>query len=70
MSVKNIINWSYERASWQWDLLCVLIMCFIFLTPKAWFVGIQNAATQTVTTAVQTVADDCGCDINSNVAPK
>lgn len=35
--MKNIINWSYERASWQWDLLCVLILIFIFATPKAWF---------------------------------
>jgi len=35
--MKNVINWSYERASWQWDILCILIMCFIFLTPKEWF---------------------------------
>lgn len=35
--MKNIINWNYERASWQWDVLCILIMCFIFLTPKEWF---------------------------------
>jgi hypothetical protein len=34
---KNIILWRYERASWQWDLLCVLILVFIFLTPKSWF---------------------------------
>jgi hypothetical protein len=62
MSVKSVINWSYERASWQWDVLCVLIMCFIFLTPKAWFEKVQNAATQTLSSAVQTVADDCHCD--------
>jgi len=35
--LKNIILWKYERASWQWDLLCFLIVLFIFLTPKAWF---------------------------------
>ena len=62
MSVKSVINWSYERASWQWDVLCLVILCFIFLTPNAWFVSVSNAATQTLTTAVQTVADDCGCD--------
>ena len=62
MGVKHVINWSYERASWQWDVLCLLILCFIFLTPKEWFVRVQNAATQTLTTAVQTVADGCeGC---------
>jgi hypothetical protein len=35
--LKDIILWKYERASWQWDLLCFLIILFIFLTPKTWF---------------------------------
>lgn len=53
--MKNIINWNYERASWQWDVLCVLIMCFIFLTPKAWFnKTTASAATQTPVSAVET----------------
>jgi hypothetical protein len=34
---KSIILWKYERASWQWDVLCLLILAFIFLTPKTWF---------------------------------
>jgi hypothetical protein len=69
MSVKSIINWSYERASWQWDVLCLVILCFIFLTPKAWFITVQNAATNTLSTAVQTVGSDCGgCDTPPVVA--
>lgn len=32
--IKNIILWSYERGSWQYDVLCVVILAFIFLTPK------------------------------------
>lgn len=35
--LKDIILWKYERASRQWDLLCFLIILFIFLTPKTWF---------------------------------
>jgi hypothetical protein len=35
--LKDIILWKYERASWQWDVLCLLIVAFIFLTPKTWF---------------------------------
>jgi len=58
--MKNIINWSYERASWQWDLLCVLILAFIFLTPKAWFDKKVSAATQTPAQVVQT-EDDRTC---------
>ena len=46
-TLKDIILWRYERASWQWDLLCFLIMLFIFLTPKSWFDKRDTLATQT-----------------------
>lgn len=46
-TLKDIILWRYERASWQWDLLCLLIMLFIFLTPKTWFDKRDTLATQT-----------------------
>jgi hypothetical protein len=35
--LKGILLWSYERTTWQWDVLCVVILIFIFLTPKTWF---------------------------------
>jgi len=35
--LKKGFFWSYPRTSWQWDVLCVLILLFIFLTPKSWF---------------------------------
>jgi hypothetical protein len=42
-SILNIIKkaflWSYPRNTWQWDVLCVLILFFIFMTPKSWFSG-------------------------------
>lgn len=34
---KRIIFWSYGRTTWQYDVLCVLILAFVFLTPKGWF---------------------------------
>ena len=34
---RKIAFWNYPRTSWQWDVLCVLILVFIFLTPKSWF---------------------------------
>jgi len=34
--MKRIIFWDYERGTWQYDLMCLLIIAFIFLTPKAW----------------------------------
>jgi len=55
--IKNIIWWSYERASWQWDVLCILIVAFIFLTPKAWFDKSEKLATQSPPVAVKQAAD-------------
>lgn len=45
--MKDIILWKYERASWQWDVLCVLILVFIFATPKSWFDKREKLATRT-----------------------
>ena len=45
--IKRILNWNYERASWQWDVLCILCLIFIFLTPKSWFEKSRKSATPT-----------------------
>src|SRR5882724_11424102 len=42
-TAKKAAFWTYPRTSWQWDVLCVLILVFIFLTPKGWF---ENSAFQ------------------------
>ena len=34
---KKVILWSYGRTTWQYDVLCVGILAFVFLTPKGWF---------------------------------
>jgi hypothetical protein len=52
-TAKKIIFWNYSRTSWQWDVLCVLILVFIFLTPKSWF---ETAAYQQNHDAVKTFA--------------
>lgn len=36
-TLKSVFFWSYGRTTWQYDVLCALILAFIFLTPKAWF---------------------------------
>ena len=36
-TARKVAFWTYPRTSWQWDVLCVLILVFIFLTPKSWF---------------------------------
>jgi hypothetical protein len=32
----NALFWTYERATWQYDLMVVVILAFIWLTPPDW----------------------------------
>lgn len=36
-TLKSLLFWSYGRSTWQYDILCALILAFIFLTPQGWF---------------------------------
>ncbi len=36
-TIKRSFLWNYARTTWQWDILCVVILVFIFLSPKSWF---------------------------------
>ncbi len=54
--MKDFIQWNYERGTWQYDVFCLLIVAFIFLTPKSWFEKRERLATQTARLVVK--ADD------------
>lgn len=41
-AIKNVILWNYKRTTWQYDVIVVLILAFIFFTPKSWFEGKQR----------------------------
>jgi hypothetical protein len=32
----NAFYWTYERASWQYDLMVIAILAFVWLTPPDW----------------------------------
>jgi hypothetical protein len=32
----NALFWTYERATWQYDLMVITILAFIWLTPPSW----------------------------------
>jgi hypothetical protein len=36
-ALKRFILWDYQRGGWQYDLMVVLILAFIFATPRTWF---------------------------------
>src|SRR3954466_13196080 len=41
-TIRKIAFWNYARTTWQWDVLCVVILIFIFLTPKSWFANSER----------------------------
>jgi hypothetical protein len=45
--LKRIILWSYSRETSVYVIFCLLIVAFIFLTPKEWFNRPDSFATQT-----------------------
>ena len=63
--IRDFVLWSYARNTWQWDVLCVLILVFIFLTPKSCFVnserqnrsGHQSQAISTIILGPEVVAN-------------
>jgi hypothetical protein len=44
-ALRKLFFWNYARNTWQWDALCVVILIFIFLTPKSWFENGERNAT-------------------------
>jgi hypothetical protein len=32
----NALFWTYDRATWQYDLMVIAILAFVWLTPPAW----------------------------------
>ena len=46
-SIRKFVQWQHERGTWQYDIFCLLIIAFIFLTPKTWFDKKERLATQT-----------------------
>jgi hypothetical protein len=65
-TLKKIFFWNYARNTWQWDVLCVVCLIFIFLTPKSWFSNSerpqtkshQSAVTSTLVLSPEVVVDE------------
>lgn len=69
-ALRKLFFWNYARNTWQWDILCVVILIFIFGAPKSWFensertgsMGHQSPAASTVLVGPELVenAQDTG----------
>ncbi len=54
-AIGRVFFWSYERMTWQYDVMVALILAFLFLTPRHWFHDRPQPAVN-----VQLVAQDAG----------
>ena len=63
-TLKKGFFWSYPRTSWQWDVLCVLILVFIFLTPKSWFENTAFQRSHAAQTTIIMSADVVGAQLD------
>jgi hypothetical protein len=43
--LSRVLMWQYERGSWQYDVLCALIVLFILLTPRQFFRRVPGSDT-------------------------
>jgi hypothetical protein len=35
-AIWHALYWTYERATWQYDLMVIAILAFVWLTPPGW----------------------------------
>ncbi len=42
---RNLLVWSYERGTLQYDIICALILAFIFFLPRSCFAPRKKADT-------------------------
>ena len=63
-SAKRVFFWTYPRTSWQWDVLCVLILVFIFLTPKSWFENTAFKRSHAAQTTIIMPVDVAGAQLD------
>ena len=43
--MKRHLLWTFDRGSFQWDILCLLILAFLFLIPRHWFQDVPDFMT-------------------------
>jgi len=58
--MKRHLLWQFERGSFQWDIMCVLILAFLFLIPRQFFRDVPEFMTVSATESVRKTVDKNG----------
>ena len=58
--LRDTLLWTYSRGTWQYDLICALILAFIFLIPPSFFLrkAIQSPTGSSIQQPRQSSPDD------------
>lgn len=61
-TLRHVFVWSYERGTLQYDIICALILAFVFFVPRSCFVHKKTAEAgpSTQKTRLVTKADASG----------
>jgi hypothetical protein len=56
--MKRHLLWTFDRGSFQWDILCVLILAFLFVPPRNAFQDVPDFMKMPETGAVRITRKD------------
>jgi len=58
--MKRLLLWTFDRGSFQWDILCLLILAFLFLIPRNWFSDVPDFMRVSAIESMQRTVDRNG----------
>jgi hypothetical protein len=70
-TLKKILFWSYDRGTWQYDVMCVLILAFVFFAPNRAFQNrpqIPLAQTPSVFVSIDDISARDSTEIEREIA--
>jgi len=61
--MKRHLLWTFDRGSFQWDILCLVILAFLFLIPRHWFHDVPDFMQVSATESTSKTVDRNGVAI-------
>ena len=58
--MKRYLLWTFERGSFSWDIMCVLILAFLFLIPRHTFHDVPDFMRVSENGSIRTTNDKNG----------
>ena len=68
--MKRHLLWTFDRGSLQWDILCALILAFLFLIPRHWFSDVPDYMRVSATETLSKTVDRNGVAIFTLTLPE